>query len=361
MTGRVRARVASGTLGVLLCAAAGTWVLLAHVALAPGLGRLAPALRLPLAAACFLLPAGRLVVDLMRGFRATPWRPGTAGEVRRLWVAAVVTGVLASVLFPGLAWFRPGPRLTRDLALLIWGWTLWGNLLICLGAASTLMGLLSLGRLARRAWAELLFVGLGLWVGLAWALFEAFTGALTRAGQPAKILAGLVASGPPAALAVVFGFWLAAAWPAAGEECALDFLLRPLALRGRALAALAWLLAVAVLGGGTLFLAERSGLALLLQETLALIVGLGFFAGMFAWLPLRQPRILWVYALILTPLLCLGLFLDFEEGLQARAHPGFALDLETGRDAEVRLLRVALDPPHRSGSAWLDPEDELLP
>ena len=369
MTGRLGVKMAAGALGVLGCAAAGTWVLLAHLRLAigpgsalpkwawaPGLSRLPPAVRLSLVAACFLLPAGGLILGVIRRYRATPWQPGNAGEVRRLWVAALATGLLASVLFPGLAWYRPGPRLSRDLATLIWGWTLWGNVLVCMVGGAVMMGLLSLGRLARRAWAELLFTALGLWVGLAWLLFEG----VTRGWPALSGLGGLAACVPPAALAVSSLCSLAAALPAVGEECALDVLLRPLALllRGRFLPGLAWILAVLGLGATAMVLVARAGGPVLLQEGLAFGVGLGLFAGLFAALPLRQPRILWVYALTLTPLLALGLFLDFEAGLELRAHPGLALELETGRDAEVRLLREALDPPRRSGSAWLDPEAE---
>ena len=217
-----RAGLAPVTLLVLLFASAGGWLLLArgHPGALPG--RLSTALRLGLSAGCFLLPAGGLALDLLGRFRATPWLPGNAGEARRLWVAAVATARVASILFPAIAWFRPGPRLPRDPALLVWGWTLWGNLLVCLGSASALMGLMSLGRLARRVWAEPALLALALWAGLVGLLHAGLSRSLASHGWSAWVMALA-----PAALAVAYLFWVASGMAHLDDECALDLLLRP--------------------------------------------------------------------------------------------------------------------------------------
>ena len=303
---------------------------------------------LALAVAFWLLPPGLLLLDLRFSRRLGRWQPGTGFDARRLALGACGTGLFLALGFPALAHLRHGVTFTPEAALLVWSWSLWANLLVCLAAATLMMGLLALGRMADTPWLE---PALGVL-----AILGALTGFIYVVVLRSIAFQGWLALGVAmvaALLGVTFLVGLSQAFDPDPDEGALDVLVRPLILllRGRPLATAAWLLGVAVLGTFLLGRAAVFDWNFLFQKTLVTAMGVLALAGLHAAVPARKPGSFWAWALILLPVLVMKLFLVFDEGLTARSfsrHPdrrlGPVLDQEAAADVDVALLRDLLSP-----------------
>ncbi len=304
---------------------------------------------LVLALEFFLAPIWILALDVLAAWKAAPWRPRDADEPRRLALAALATAVFGLVVFPAVAWLRaPGPAMPWDAVGLVWGWAFWAQLLIALAVAALAMGVASLGRLLPWPGAGVFLVGLTFWLAL--------TGLVDRAVFPALAFHGrlaLLAAAAAAGLVAAFLGSAAVAAAPAPEESTLDLALRPLVrlLRGHPLRLLGWYLALAVLAGFILSRAAVFDWNFLFQKSCVTGAEALAFAGTYAAVPARTPRIRWVWALILGPMVVMNLFLAADEGLADRAGSavpgqklGPVLDVRIGRDVSARLLRDALTP-----------------
>ena len=303
---------------------------------------------LALAVAFWLLPVWLLLLDLRHSRRLGRWQPGAGFDPRRMCFGACGCGLFLATLFPALAHLRHGLTFTPEAAFILWNWTLWANLLVGLAAATLMMGLLALGRMADTPWLEPGLAALAVWGALAGFTYVVVWRAIAFQGWLAAGVAMVVAL-----LGVAFLVGLSQAWPPDPDEGALDVFVRPLIrlLRARVLATVVWLLGVAALGT---FLRGRAAVVdwnFLFQKTLVAALGALAFAGLYAALPPRKPGALWFWALLLGPVLVMKLFLVFDEGLQARSYArradrrlGPVLNLEAGADVDVVLLRELLAP-----------------
>ena len=310
---------------------------------------------LGLAVVFFLIPTWILLVDLRDALKARPWLPTLADDARRLFVASMLAGLVMTLVFPGMAFLHSRSTLTWEALAMVLDWTLWANFLVFLALGTLLMGLQSLGRIFRRSWVEPALLVLGLWGALTAFGHNVLFRAVAFHGPVALAVSGLLAT-----LGVAYLLGSAANFPQARDECALDFLLRPLVLllRGKPLRGLVWLLGVVALGWRLLGLAAKFDWNFLFQKTLTLALGALLFAGVYAVLTVRKPRIVWVWGLIFIPMLMLDFFITVDEGMQARRfvrsqaqNLGPALDQEAGRDVEVQFLHNLLSPVQSVGQS----------
>jgi len=305
------------------------------------------------AVAFLALPLWLLVLDGRAAWQGLTWKTGPSDEARRLFLAAACAGLLAALLFPGLAWLRlgpPDPHPAGEALALVWGWTFCAHLLVDLVAAALLMGILGLGRLFPWSWVEPLLLALLLWAGLTVFLLSVVFTPIAFHGAPALLVGALVA-----ALAVVFltGLVPGVLPVEAGAENALDLALRPLVrlLRGHALRTIALLSLLAAATGLALGRAAVFDWNFLFQKTIVVAVAVALFACLYAAIGVGRPKVIWVWAVILLPVLTMNVFLAFDEVLVARSTArradqrlGAVLDQQVGRDVSVRLLREALSP-----------------
>ena len=303
---------------------------------------------LALAVASWVLPVWLLVLDLHDSHRVGRWQPGTSFDARRMACGACGAALFLAILFPALAHLRHGLTFAPEAGFLLWNWTLWANLLVCLAAASLMMGLLAVGRMADRPWVEP-----GLAAGAVWLALASFIHAVVFRAIGFQGWLAVGSALMAALLGVTFLVGLSQAYPPDPEEAALDVFVRSLIrlLRGRVLALLLWLLGLAALGGFLLGRAAVFDWNFLFQKTLVVALGALAFAGLYAALPPRPPKVFWAWALILLPILAMRLFLLFDEGLQARSYTrradrrlGPILNQEAGADVDVVLLRELLTP-----------------
>ena len=303
---------------------------------------------LALAAACWLLPVWLVLLELRDAFQPGGWRPPAADDARRLFLGACGCGLFLATLFTVLAHLKHGLAFNAEAAVLVWSWTLWANMLVCLAAATLMMGLLGLGRLTGKPWVEAALPLLACWGALSRFLYGVVFRPIAFQGWPAGAMAGLAGL-----LVVGLVLGTALAFPPAPEEGVLDVPLRPLVhlLQGHPLRGAAWIAAGASLAAGLLPRVAVFDWNFLFQKTLVAALGVLAFAGLFAMLPVRKPKILWVWALILLPVLVLNLFLAADEGLQSRRFSrrpdqrlGAVLEQEAGANVDVGLLRELLAP-----------------
>lgn len=299
------------------------------------------------------LPLWLLILDGRAAWKGVVWNPGRKDDARRLFLTALMAGLLAALLFPALAWLRlgpPDPRPAGEALAMVWGWTLCAHLLVFLMAAALLMGVLGLGQLFVWRWVEPALFALLMWSALTRFLLSVVFTPIAFNGFPALLIGALVA-----ALVVVF---LAGLVPgvvplAAAEENALDLALRPLIriFRGRVLRTFG---ALALIAAGAGFALARAALFdwnFLFQKSLVVLVSVLLFACIYAAFGLGRPKVVWVWAVILVPVIATNVFLAFDEVLITRSSArrverrlGAVLDQQAGRDVSVRLLREILSP-----------------
>ena len=300
-----------------------------------------------------LLPLALLALDGRAAWIGVSWKSGGNDEARRLFLAAALAGLTASLLFPALAWLRLGPPEPRPLleALsLVWGWALCAHLLVFLAAAAFLMGVMGLGRLFPWSWVEPVLLALALLAALTQFLLAVVFKPIAFQGPAALLVGALVA-----ALVVVslLGFAPGYLPPKGSGENALDLTLRPLIrlLRGHSLRVVTVLALLVVAAGLGLARAAVFDWNFLFQKTIVVAVAVLLFACLYAAIDNRKPKVIWVWAVILVPILAMNVFLAFDEVLAARSTAkradrrlGLVLDQQVGRDVSVRLLREALSP-----------------
>ncbi|GLH72932.1 hypothetical protein GETHLI_14340 [Geothrix limicola] len=304
------------------------------------------------AVAFLALPLWLLLLDARSAWEGTSWTSRPRDDARRLFLAALTAGLLAALLFPVLAWLRlgpPDPKPTLEGLALVWGWGLFAHLLVFLGAAALLMGVLGLGQMFIWSWVEPALLAALVGAALTRFLLAVVFSPIAFGGPAALLVAALLA-------ALVLAF-LAGLVPGLqplepGAESALDLALRPLIrlLRGRPFRT-AGLLALLAAGAG--FALGRAAVFdwnFLFQKTLVVAASALGFVCLYAAFSPGRPKVLWVWAVILVPVITMNVFLAFDEVLVARSGAfaerrlGALLDQEAGRDVSVRLLREALSP-----------------
>jgi len=305
------------------------------------------------AVAFLVLPLWLLVLDGRAAWKGVVWVSGPKDDARRLFLAALVAGMYAALLFPGLAWLRlgpPDPSPTVEAMALVWGWTLCAHLIVVLAVAALLMGVLGLGQMFVWRWVEPGLLTLLAWVGLTRFFLSIVFTPIAFNGPPALLIGALVS-----ALAVVFVVGLIPhfAPPAGTPENALDLALRPLirALRGRILRTVLGVALLTLAAGFALGRAALFDWNFLFQKTLVVIICILLFGCGYAVFEPSKPKVVWVWALILVPIIGTNIFLAFDEVLIARSHAkrverslGAVLEQQAGRDVSVRLLREWLSP-----------------
>jgi Sulfatase len=304
------------------------------------------------AVAFLALPLWLLVLDGCRAWEGATWKGGPSDEARRLFLAAICSGLVASLLFPALAWIRlgpPDPRPGPEALALVWGWSLCAHLLVFLAAAVLLMGVLGLARMFPWPWMEPALLALSFLAALAWFFRAVVFKPIAFQGPPALLMGALVG-----ALAVAFLASVAPSEPGeAGQENALDLLLRPLIrlLRGHPFRAMGLLALVSAGAGLALARAAVFDWNFLFQKVIVVGAAVLLFASLYAAIGIRPARVVWVWAVILVPVVTMNVFLAFDEDLAVRStlkradrRLGPLLDQQAGRDVSVRLLREALSP-----------------
>ncbi len=299
------------------------------------------------------LPLWLLILDGRSDWKGMALKSGLGDEARRLFLAAVSAGLLASLLFPALAWFRlgpPDPSPVPEALALVWAWTLCAHLLVFLAAAVLLMGVLGLARMFPWPWMEPVLLALSFLGAITWFLRTVVFKPIAFQGPPALLMGMLVASLAVAFLAVAAQRTVP---KEAGQENALDLALRPLIrlLRGHPARTLAALVLISVAAGLALARAAVFDWNFLFQKSIVVGVAVLLFACLYAAIGIRPPKVIWVWALILLPVLTMNVFLAFDEDLAVRStvrrvdrRLGPVLDQQAGRDVSVRLLREALSP-----------------
>lgn len=303
------------------------------------------------AVAFLILPLGLLLRDARAAWKGFAWASRPRDDARRLFLAALTTGLLAALLFPALAWLRlgpPDPRPAAEALAMAWGWILSAHLLVFLAAAALLMGVLGLGQLFAWPRVEPGLLAALLWIALTRFLLRVVFAPIAFGGPAALLVGALLAALPLAFLAgLVPGIR-----PLEPEaESALDLALRPLIrlLRGRPFRAVCLLALIAAGAGFALAKAAVFDWNFLFQKTLVAATSLLCFGCLYAAFAPGRPKVLWVWALILVPVITMNVFLAFDEVLVTRGGAGQAgfgavLDQQAGRDVSVRLLREALSP-----------------
>lgn len=305
------------------------------------------------ALAFLALPLWLLILDASVAWNDVAWRSMPGDEVRRLFLAAMASGLVAALVFPALSWLRlgpPDPRPSLEAMGMVWGWTLCAHLLVFLAAAVLILGVLSLGRLFPWGWVEPALLLFLVWVALTKFLMVVVFLPIAFQGLPALVVGALVS-----ALALVFLVGLIPGIKPFGDgvENSLDLALRPLAhlLGGRLFRLLGFLVLLAVATGFALARAAVFDWNFLFQKSLVAAFAVTLFAGLYAAIGSGRPKVVWVWALLLMPVLAMNVFLAFDEVLAIRSTArrgdqrlGAVLDQQMGRDVSVRLLKEALSP-----------------